>query len=171
MSLEENELTCVQGILTLKADSVQQVLVKDGFLVPMLDRCTITDNTGTIRLPLWGSVIEEVTNNTSYTITDARVKQFNSVKYLSSTPTSKFTTADETYNPPTQAFFSSLFDPTTIHVSQIDLAENYKTWLSCTKCAKQISDVTSTTNSLIKCPNCNVVHPVSSCALNGSVRI
>ena len=71
-SLGENELVSVQGILTLRADSVQQVVMKDGFLVPMLDRCTITDDTATIRLTLWGNVIEEVINNRCYTITDVR---------------------------------------------------------------------------------------------------
>ena len=170
-SAEEDELVFVKGTLTLQKNCVQQVVMKDGFLIPMLERCTITDDTSTIRLTLWGSAIDQVANNRCYAITDVRVKQFNSAKYLTSTPATTFTVVDDTYDPPTPEFFNTLFDAITIHGSKIRLADNYKTWLSCTKCGKQVTDVISTTSSLVKCPNCNVVHPASSCVLNGSVRI
>ena len=127
-SAEEDELVSVKGTLTLQKDYVQQVVMKDGFLIPMLERCTITDDTSTIRLTLWGSAIEQVANNRCYAITDVRVKQFNSAKYLTSTPATTFTVVDDTYDPPTPEFFNMLFDATTIHVSKIHLADNYKTW-------------------------------------------
>ena len=85
-SAEEDELVSVKGTLTIQKDCVQQVVMKDGFLIPMLERCTITDDTSTIRLTLWGSAIDQVANNRCYAITDVRVKQFNSTKYLTSTP-------------------------------------------------------------------------------------
>lgn len=170
-TLEENELASVKGTLTLRPDAVQQVLMNDGYFIPMLSRCAITDNTGTIRLTLWGATIQEVADNHSYTITDVRVKQYDSTKYLTSTPTSRVTITDEHFPPPTKENFDSLFDTQIIHVDKIRLADNFKTWLSCTKCKKQITDVTSTNIELMKCPNCNVVQPASSCTLSGSVRV
>ena len=89
--LEETQLTCVKGILTLCPDSVQQILMKDGYLVSMLECCTVSDDTGTCRLTLWGTAIQEVANHKSYSITDVRVKIFNSIKYLTSTPATTFT--------------------------------------------------------------------------------
>ena len=62
--LEENQLTCVKGILTLRPDSVQQIPMKDGYLVSMLERCTVSDDTGTCHLTLWGkpSKKSQITN-------------------------------------------------------------------------------------------------------------
>jgi len=50
--LDENQLATVKGILTLRIDSIRDVIMKNGFLVPMLERCTITDNSGTIPVTL-----------------------------------------------------------------------------------------------------------------------
>ena len=47
-TLEENQLTYVRGILRLASDSIKQVMMNDGFLIAELNRCTITDNTGTV---------------------------------------------------------------------------------------------------------------------------
>ena len=47
-TLEENQLTSVRGILRLDSDSIKQVMMNDGFLIAVLNRCTITDNTGTV---------------------------------------------------------------------------------------------------------------------------
>ena len=47
--LEENQLTCVKGILTLRPDSFQQIPMKDGYVVSMLERCSVSDDTGTSR--------------------------------------------------------------------------------------------------------------------------
>ena len=38
------------------------------------------------------------------------------------------------------------------------------------KCGKQVTKVTTTTTSLIKCAICSTVQPLSSCHLKGSVR-
>ena len=169
--IEENQLTSVQGTLTLCKDSVQQTVMNDGFLVPMLTRCTITDDTGTIRLTLWGSAIEEVSNNNSYTITNVRVKSYNSTKYLTTTPSSEITPSDQYFSPPTEQMFNKLFDAETIRVDNIRLADTFKTWLACSKCKKQITDITSSDITLMKCPTCSVVQPVSSCTVNASLRI
>ena len=145
--------------------------MNDGFVISMLNRCALTDNTGNIRLTLWGDIIQQVTNNKSYNITDVRVKHFEATKYLTCTPNTQVTPVDKDIPPPTQDFFDALFENKTIHAPKVHLADTFKTWLSCTKCAKQITDITSTNISLIKCQTCSVVQTVSSCTLNASLRI
>ena len=167
--LEENQLTCVKGILTLRPDSVQQIPMKDGYLVSMLERCTVSDDTGTCHLTLWGTAIQEVANHKSYSITDVSIKIFNSIKYLKSTPPTTFTIAEESYEPPSEEDFSRLFNTVSNYVPKILLADSYKTWLACVKCGKQVTEVTTTTASLIKCAICSSVQPLSSCHLKGSV--
>ena len=145
--------------------------MKDGYLVSMLERCTVSDDTGTCRLTLWGTAIQEVANHKSYSITDVRVKIFNSTKYLTATPATTFTIAEESYEPLSEEDFSRLFDAVSKYVPKILLADSYKTWLACVKCGKQVTEVTTTTASLIKCAICSTVQPLSSCHLKGSVRI
>ena len=169
--LEENQLTCVKGILTLRPDSVQQIPMKDGYLVSMLERCTVSDDTGTCHLTLWGTAIQEVANHKSYSITDVSIKIFNSIKYLKSTPPTTFTIAEESYEPPSEEDFSRLFNAVSNYVPKILLADSYNTWLACVKCGKQVTEVTTTTASLIKCAICSTVQPLSSCHLKGSVCI
>ena len=123
----------------------------------MLTRCTITDDIGTIRLTLWRSAIEEVSNNNSYTITNVRVKSYNSTKYLTTTPSSEITPSDQYFSPPTEQMFNKLFDVETIRVDKIRLADTFKTWLACSKCKKQITDITSSDITLMECPTCSVV--------------
>ena len=145
--------------------------MKDGYLVPMLERCSGSDDTGTCRLTLWGTAIQEVVNHKAYSITDVRVKVFNSIKSLTSTPATTFTIAEESYDPPSEEDLSRLFDAVSNYVPKILLADSYKTWLACVKCGKQVTKVTTTTASLIKCAICSTVQPLSSCHLKGSVRI
>ena len=106
--LEENELTCVKGILTLRPDSIQQIPMKDGYLVSMLESCSVTDDTGTCRLTLWGTAIQEVANHKCYSKTDLRVKIFNSIKYLTSTPATIFTIAED-FSTPYQITFQKFY--------------------------------------------------------------
>lgn len=79
--LPQNHLASVRGIITLDADSVREVIMKDGFLVPMLNRCTITDSTGTIRLTLWGDLIQQASNHKSYSVTQVRIKTYDNANY------------------------------------------------------------------------------------------
>ena len=101
--------------------------MKDGYLVSMLECCTVSDDTVTCRLTLWGTVIQEVANHKSYSITDVRVKIFNSIKYLTSTPVTTFTIAEESYEPLSEEDFSRLFDAVSNYVPKILLADSYKT--------------------------------------------
>ena len=161
ISLEENEITSVKGVLVLRPDSVQELPMKDATLIRMLDRCTISDDTDITRLTLWGTAIDQVVNHQCYSITDVRIKVFNSLKYLTSTPATTFTVIEDEYEVPSTEEFSGLFDAVTIFLSKILLVNSFKTWLSCLQCGKQVSEVTSSSESLIKCGNCSLFHHVT----------
>ena len=78
-SSEEDELVSVKGTLTLQKDSVQQAVMKDGFLIPTLEHCKNNDEKGTIELTLWESAIDQVVNNRCHAIMDVRVKQVSDI--------------------------------------------------------------------------------------------
>ena len=170
-SLSENTITSIQGVVTMSLEHIKEITTKTADTIPMLDHCVVTDNTGTIRLTLWGSTIKEITNNDSYMITNLRVKSFDAKKYLTTTPTTTIQAIEETFPPPTEEYFDSFFKLTTIYVDKITLAENFKTWLSCSKCARQLPELTSSQKYVVKCTNCEATQPLSSCAMAASVRI
>lgn len=64
-SLSENTITSIQGVVTMSLEHIKEITTKTADTIPMLDHCVVTDNTGTIRLTLWGSTIKEITNNNS----------------------------------------------------------------------------------------------------------
>ena len=169
--LDENQLTTVKGALTIRTDSMREVIIKNGFLAPILDRCTITNNSGTIAVTLWTDLIKQVANEKSYSITHVSVKQYDSKKYLTTTPSTTITPIDEHYSPPTNKFFDSLFDAKTVSADRIRFADTFKTWLSCSKCQNILPEAASASNTVLKCPNCNAFQPASSCSTNASVRI
>ena len=86
-SLAENTITSIEGVVTMSLEHIKEVTTKTADTIPMLDYFVVTDNTGTIRLTLWGSTIKEITNNNSYMTTNLRVKSFDAMKYLTTTPT------------------------------------------------------------------------------------
>ena len=169
--LNENDITTVKGILTLETDSIRELPMKNGFVIPMLNRCTITDNTGNIRLTLWGELIKQVVTKNSYNISHVRIKQFDSNKYLTTTPSTNITPCDEHFPSPTKELFNSIFDAKTISVDQIRIAENFKLWLSCAKCQNLLIEQPCPEATILKCSNCNAAQPTSSCPTNASVHI
>ena len=98
-SLSENTITSIQGVVTMSLEHIKEVTTKTADTIPMLDHCVVTDNTGTIRLTLWGSTIKEITNNDSYMIRNLRVKSFDAKKYLTTTPTTTAVKQDENQQP------------------------------------------------------------------------
>ena len=168
-SLTANHITSIKGVLTLRAEHIKEITMKSGNVVPMLNHCVITDNTDTVRLALWGTTIKEVTNKFSYIISHVRVKEFDGVKYLTSTPSTTVTPTEEHFPLPTQELFDSFFQTATTLVDQIRLAESFQKWLSCTKCTKPLPEPTAAT--MVKCENCGTAQPLSFCSINASVRI
>ena len=124
-SLTANHITSIKGVLTLHAEHIKEITMKSGNVVPMLNHCVITDNTDTVHLALWGTTTKEVTNKFSYIIFQVRVKEFDGVKYLTSTPSTTVTPAEH-FPLPNQELFDSFFQTATTLVDQIRLAESFQ---------------------------------------------
>ena len=171
-SLNEKQIVSVKGAITLCPEYVQQVTTRRGATINVLDRCVITDDTATVRLALWGHSVNEVTNHGSYIITNVQVKNFDSTNYLTTIPSTVITTTEDRFPLPTAQAFNDFFDATTIFVRQVSLVDKFKTWFSCTNCARSLSQPTSiTTTSTAKCPSCKATQRISSCDTKSSVRI
>ena len=54
-SLRESEMISVKRCLSLRADCTREVVMKNGSVVTMLGLCAVRDDSGTIRLTLWGT--------------------------------------------------------------------------------------------------------------------
>lgn len=170
-SLRESEVISVKGCLSLRADCVRQIVMKNGSVVTMLDRCTITDDSGTIRLTLWGEMIQEVTNHSCYSVENVLVKCYDFARYLTTTHSTRIIPTEENFPHISEQLFDSLFDVERISVEKISFAQKLKKWLSCCECGKQLSDVTSMSMRIVKCAKCKTVQPVSSCSMKASARI
>lgn len=169
--LNGNDFITVKGTLTLETDSIREVPTKNGFLMPMLNRCTITDNTATIRLTLWGDLMKQVATKNSYAITHIRIRQYDSDKYLTTTPSTTITPCDEHFPSPTKESFNSIFDAKAISVDSIRIADNFKLWLSSAKCQNLLIEQPFPAATILKCFNWNAAQPASSCPTNASVCI
>ena len=170
-SLAENEVISVKGCVTIQRKCIKQVIMKDNSTVPMLNRCTITDSTGIMRLTLWGDTIEQVVNNNCYAIEHVVIKKYDMKKYVATTRNTTIATTEERFTPPTQEVFGSLFDVETLVVDKVSLAQSFKKWSCCCKCRRKLTDVTSSSLRIVKCGTCNTVQPMSTCSVNASVRI
>lgn len=170
-SVDEGQLSSVKGIITLQHEHIKEYSMQNSTTVPMLNRCVITDHTASVRLTLWGNTIKEAINHPCCIMTSVRVKNFNGVKYLSSTPSTTLTETEEKFPLPSEELFDSFFRATKILVDHLRVADSFKTWRICTKCAKPIPQSASADTTIVKCENCNAVQPVSSCEINASVRV
>ena len=170
-SVMENQVVSVRGCLSVCPRNIQQKTLKDGSVVPMLERCAITDGSGTIRLTLWGDTIKQVKNNKCYVIEDVRVKRYDSVKYLTTSRSTTISPSEEKFPAASKELFESLFDVRKISVEKISLVRNLNKWLSCWNCRRQLSKLASSSTTIVKCGKCSTVQAASSCTINASVRI
>jgi len=170
-SLRESEMISVKGCLSLRADRVREVVMKNGTVVTMLDRCAIRDDSGTIRLTLWGDIIQQVRNDSCYSFENVLVKFYDFERYLTTTHSTRVMLTEEKFPHISEELFDSLFDVGRISVEKISFAQQLKKWLSCCECGKHLSDVTSMLEKIVKCEKCKTVQPVSSCSMKASVRI
>lgn len=170
-SLAENQVISVKGCLSMRAECIKEVTMKNGSTVPMLNRCTVTDQSGTIRLTLWRDTVRAVSNNNCYSIENVVIKKRDMATYLTTNQNTIIRPIQERFAAPSEEFFDSLFDIKRIFVDKISFAQNFKKWLSCCNCGRQLSDLTSISDRIVKCDRCNTVQPMSVCSVNGSVRI
>ena len=170
-SLCENQVISVKGCVTFEGECVKQVTMKDNSIVPMLNRCTITDNTGIMRLTLLGDAIQQMVNNKCYIIEHVLIKKYDGMKYVATNHKTVISATEEKFNAPTEEAFETLFDVEKLMVDKIHLAQSFKKWLSCCKCRKKLIDTSCSGISIVKCGNCKTVQPLSVCCVNASVRI
>ena len=166
-SLRESEMISAKGCLSLRADCIREVVIKNGSVVTMLDWCAIRDESGTIRLTLWGDIIQQVTNHSCYSFENVLVKFYDFERYLTTTHSTRIMPTEEKFPRIHEQLFDSLFDVERISIEKITFAQQLKKWLSCCECGKHLSDVTS----IVKCDKCKTVQPVSSCSMKASARI
>lgn len=171
-SLEAGEQISVKGCLTVRLECAQQVTMKRGSsVVTMLDRCVVTDGSGTIRLTVWGELIQQIANDRCYIIENVVVKQYNSAKFLTTTHSTRITPTEEIFPSASKELFDGIFDVEKVVVEKISFANRFKKWLSCSECGREISEVTSLSIKIVKCVYCNTAQPVSSCTMKASARI
>ena len=172
-SLGGDEIVSVKGCLKVCPESVQEIVMNKGTgsTVAMVDKCVITDGSGTVRLTLWGDMIQEVVNNGCYIVENVLVKKFEGASYLTTTKRTRISPTEEKFPSITKEYFDSLFEVGKISVEEISLAQDLKKWLSCSKCGKQLSDITSICMRIVKCVKCNAVQPASSCSVKACARI
>ena len=170
-SLRESQMISVKGCLSLRADCIREVVMKNGSVVSMLDRCAVRDDSGTIRLTLWGNIIQQVTNDSCYSFENVLVKFYDFERYLTTTHSTRIMPTEERFPLINEQLFDSLFDVERISVEKIRFAQQLKKWLSCCECGKHLSDVTSMPERIVKCDKCKTVQPVSSCSMKASARI
>ena len=140
-------------------------------MVAMLNRRTVSDDSGTIGLTLWGNMIEQVLDNNCYVIKHVRVKKYDLAKCLTTTENTVISRVDEVFAAPSEEFLEDLFDVKSISVEKISFAQGLKRWLSCCTCHRQLLKVTGGPEMLAKCVTCNTVQLVFSCSTKASVRV
>ena len=172
-SLGGDEIVSVKGCLKVCPESVQEVVMKKGTgsTVAMVDKCVISDGSGTVRLTLWGDIIQEVANNGCYIVENVLVKKFEGSRYLTTTKRTRISPTEENFPSISEEYFDSLFEVGKIWVEKISFAQDLKKWLSCSECGKQLSDITSICMRIVKCVKCNTVQPASSCSVKACARI
>ncbi|KAL9977835.1 hypothetical protein ACROYT_G015287 [Oculina patagonica] len=130
-------------------DSIPEVIMKNGFLISMLNPCTLLTS-DTIRLTLWGDLIKQVANKNLYSFTHVRVKKYDSTN-LTTTPSTTVTPIHEHFPAPTNEFFDSMFEGETIFVDQIRLADTFL--------FSSETFIPSPRESSRVCPNCGTTMP------------
>lgn len=161
----------MKGCLIVRPDCVLEVVKRDGSVIAVHNRCAVTDESGTIGHTVWGEAIQQVANNQCYTIEHVRVKKYNLAERLTTTPSTTITPTQENFLSPTEELLEDLFDAKRIFVEKITFAQNLKRWLSCCKCRRQLTQVASTSEKIVKCRHCFTIQPVNSCSNKASVRI
>lgn len=121
----------------------------------MLERCTITDDTATVKLTLWNDLIKEVENNTCYILSNVRVKEYDSNKYLTATPNTQIEKTQSNFPSLDETAFQELFDFYIVRASCVELLDHYKKFYACKSCNKFLTDIL--TDDIIKCGQCGAI--------------
>lgn len=166
-NLAVEQLLTVEGRVNFDGDPI--VRDTDGVQRTMLERCAITDDTATVKLTLWNDLIDEVENSTCYILTNVRVKEYDSKKYLTTTPNTEIKRSTNTFPIADEATFQNLFGIYTIVVPRVELLDHYKKSFSCKSCNRTLTDISS--ENIVKCQQCGAIQQLNTCSQIASIRM
>ncbi|KXJ16836.1 hypothetical protein AC249_AIPGENE22809 [Exaiptasia diaphana] len=162
-TISTDQLITVQGRVTLHREPTT---TKNGLI--MQDKCFITELSDTVKLTLWNDLIAEIEHNSSYVLTNVRVKQHDSTKYLTATPNTTAKKATINFTEPDPTTFQDLFDFHVITATRVELLDHYKKSFCCRSCNKSLTEIPS--DDVVKC-QCGVLQEVNSCPQIASIRL
>ena len=134
-------------------------------------RMLLVDPSGSIKLILWESLIQEVQDGKTYTFNNLRVlKEYNTEKLaLGTTMDSKIDMAPEFDQPLAHPLeLPDSFTKCTA-VAEIVGINTFGQYHSCRNCNKKIPE-DSFTGAIVKCPNCKVAQKKDRCLTGGFVQ-
>ena len=94
----------------MRVECIKEVTAKNGVTAPMLNRCTVTDQSGTIRLTHWRDTVRAVSNKSCYSIENVFIKKRDMITYLTTSQNTIIRPIQDRFVAPTEEFFDSLFD-------------------------------------------------------------
>jgi hypothetical protein len=78
-SIAKNVMISVNERFAFQKDCVEKVMVRQQEMQKM-ERCIITNNTGSIRVTVWEDYIKTVKNNVCYSLTNVGMKEYSTTK-------------------------------------------------------------------------------------------
>ena len=169
-SVAENVIITVNGRLHYKIETLTTISVR-GKDMDMLEQCTLTDETTTIKITLWDNIICQVHNGGCYSFSNVRVKQFDGKKYLTTTANTVVKEDSNDFPQLSDEAFDAFFEIKTLTVETIELLDAFKKHYSCKKCKKMVTEVTSDAIKIMKCKVCGSIQELSTCSISTSIRI
>ncbi|KXJ21270.1 ATP-dependent DNA helicase PIF1 [Exaiptasia diaphana] len=140
---------------------------KDGLVI--LDKCAITDSsTASVKLTLWNDLIDEIHDKSCYVLTNVRVKEYDSKKYITATPNTTAEKSKGTFPEPGPETTSDLFDIHVIQADKVELLDNYKKYFCCRACNKALTEISR--KGVIKC-QCGVLQELEVCPQIAAIRL
>uniref|UniRef100_A0A1X7TZZ5 Uncharacterized protein n=1 Tax=Amphimedon queenslandica TaxID=400682 RepID=A0A1X7TZZ5_AMPQE len=161
--LAETVVTTIDGLPMLSINSLITVKVKvthcdepvqinTGSKNLQKQDCTVADTTGACRLVLWEDKIGTLEKETSYFLTDVRIKRFANESFLSLTVDSTISIVDNIGDVVKETLFSpEIFGDDKIVSGEV-LTVHYQEFFKCLACGSKIN---ASESLIIQCMTCN----------------
>ena len=190
--IQPRQLVTTEGRLYKDNASLKSVFI-NGAHIQCLENCLLVDDTGSFPVTIWADQINSTLDEQCYTVTNLRIKAFQGVKHLSTTPSTVFQDVSTDY--PQVRFFvyqshlplnnkinsnispqleveqraSLLLGLVTVTVTGINMAENYHSWAICKKCNKALTEMLD--EKMVRCKNCGAAQQPTTCNTGHSIRL
>ena len=108
-SLGGDEIVSWKGCLKVCPESVQEIVMKkgSGSSVAMVDKCVISDGSGTVCLTL-GGIFPRGRNNGCYIVENVLVKKLEGARYLTTTKRTRISHTEEKFPCISKEYFDNL---------------------------------------------------------------